>query len=123
MARFVRVAKVDEIPPGRGKQVIVHEKPIALFNVDGVFYAVNQICPHMGGPLSEGTLTGKAIRCLGTVGPTVWTLAYPTIQVDTRWRPTRCGWKGTNSGGLAERQRPKGLRLQAVGHRIEEDFL
>jgi nitrite reductase (NADH) small subunit len=54
MARFVKVAKVEEIPPGQGKQVIVHEKPMALFNVDGAFYAVNQICPHMGGPLSEG---------------------------------------------------------------------
>ena len=63
MARFVKVAKVDDIPPGQGKQVIVHEKPMALFNVDGVFYAVNQICPHMGGPLSEGTLSGTVIRC------------------------------------------------------------
>lgn len=63
MARFVRVAKIHDIPPGQGKQVIAREKPIALFNVDGVFYAVNQICPHMGGPLSEGILSGKVVRC------------------------------------------------------------
>lgn len=63
MARFVRVAKVQEIPPGQGKQVMAHDKPMALFNVDGTFYAINQICPHMGGPLSEGTLTGKVVHC------------------------------------------------------------
>ncbi len=63
MARFVKVAKVHEIPAGQGKQVMAHDKPMALFNVDGTFYAINQICPHMGGPLSEGTLIGKVVRC------------------------------------------------------------
>lgn len=39
------------------------DKPIALFNVDGQIYAVNAICPHMGGPLQSGHLKGNVIYC------------------------------------------------------------
>jgi len=55
---FVRVASRGEVAPGTGKLVLAHGKPIALFNVNGEFYAINFICPHMGGPLSEGKLVG-----------------------------------------------------------------
>ena len=61
--RFVKVASIHDIPPGQGKMVMAHGKPMALFNVEGDFYAINQICPHMGGPLSEGNLNGKVIEC------------------------------------------------------------
>ncbi len=57
---FVKVATRSEIAPGTGKLVIAHDKPMALFNVNGEFYAINFICPHMGGPLSEGRLIGDA---------------------------------------------------------------
>ncbi|MFQ5895764.1 MAG: Rieske (2Fe-2S) protein [Nitrospinota bacterium] len=60
---FVKVATRSEIPPGRGKLVMAHDKPMALFNVEGEFYAINAICPHMGGPLSEGKLTGRVVAC------------------------------------------------------------
>jgi nitrite reductase/ring-hydroxylating ferredoxin subunit len=61
---FIKVATVDEIPPGLGKLVMgAFEKPIALFNVNGEFYAINYICPHMGGPLGEGKLTGYVVAC------------------------------------------------------------
>ena len=63
MPGFVKVATVDEIRPGEGKLVIVHDKPMALFNVDGQFYAVNYVCPHMGGPLGEGKLHGHVVEC------------------------------------------------------------
>jgi len=64
MPKFVKVAKVHEIPPGTGKMVIgLFDKPIALFNVDGAFYAINQICPHRGGPLAEGSLQGSVVAC------------------------------------------------------------
>ena len=45
---FVRVAARGEVAPGAGKLVLAHGKPIALFNVNGEFYAINFICPHMG---------------------------------------------------------------------------
>jgi len=61
---FRKVATVDEIPAGCGKLVMgPFEKPIALFNVNGEFFAINYICPHMGGPLGEGKLTGYVVTC------------------------------------------------------------
>jgi nitrite reductase (NADH) small subunit/3-phenylpropionate/trans-cinnamate dioxygenase ferredoxin subunit len=62
--RFVRVARVEEVPPGTGRLVMgPFEKPMALFNAGGAFYAVNYICPHMGGPLGEGKLEGCVVSC------------------------------------------------------------
>ena len=61
--KFVKVASIHDLPAGQGKMVIAHGKPMALFNVNGEFCAINQICPHMGGPLSEGTLVGKVVTC------------------------------------------------------------
>jgi 3-phenylpropionate/trans-cinnamate dioxygenase ferredoxin component len=63
MPDYVTVATVDEIPPGTGKKVEVQGVWIALFNVDGLFYAVDNTCPHAGGPLGEGTLTGHVVEC------------------------------------------------------------
>jgi len=63
MPKFVKAAKVDELRPGEGKLIFVHDKPMALFNVDGSFHAINYICPHMGGPLGEGKLTETVVTC------------------------------------------------------------
>ena len=63
MAVFVKTVKTDEIPPGQGKVVEVNGKKIALFNVDGAFYAIDNTCTHRGGPLGEGTLRGKEVTC------------------------------------------------------------
>ena len=55
MAGFVKVAKTSEIAPGQGKQVEVNGKKIALFNVEGSFYVIDDTCTHhSGGPLLEG---------------------------------------------------------------------
>jgi nitrite reductase/ring-hydroxylating ferredoxin subunit len=63
MAGFVKVAKTDEIVPGQGKIIEVGGKKIALFNVEGSFYAIDDTCTHRGGPLSEGVFDGKEITC------------------------------------------------------------
>jgi nitrite reductase (NADH) small subunit len=63
MNGFQLVARVEEIPPGQSKVVQVNEKPIALFNVGGSFYAIYNICPHEGGPLAEGRLKGCVVSC------------------------------------------------------------
>lgn len=60
---FVKVATRSELLPGTGKLVLAHDKPIALFNANGEFYAVNYICPHMGGPIGEGRLSGYVVAC------------------------------------------------------------
>ena len=63
MAGFVKVAKSDEIQSDQGKMVEVDGKKIALFNVDGAFYAIDDTCTHRGGPLSEGKLNGREVTC------------------------------------------------------------
>lgn len=61
---FVTVAQTHEIPPGTGRTVEVKGVWIALFNVDGTFYAVDNACPHAGGPLGEGKLRdGGLVEC------------------------------------------------------------
>jgi nitrite reductase/ring-hydroxylating ferredoxin subunit len=49
---FTEVCRVEEVPLGTGQLVMgPFDKPMALFNVDGEFFVINAICPHMGGPL------------------------------------------------------------------------
>ncbi|HVX45633.1 MAG TPA: Rieske (2Fe-2S) protein, partial [Mycobacteriales bacterium] len=52
------VATVDEIPPGSRKVVTVERRSIGVFNVDGSYYAIRNQCPHGGGPLCDGRVTG-----------------------------------------------------------------
>ena len=63
MAKLITAARTSELRPGEGKLVVVRDKPMALFNVDGQFYAINYVCPHMGGPLGEGKLNGFVVTC------------------------------------------------------------
>ena len=56
------VGKVDELPPGERKIVPVGGKGgIGVFNVDGTFYALRNMCPHKGGPLCQGRLRPHVI--------------------------------------------------------------
>lgn len=57
MARYV-VARVDEIPPGERKIVNIERRSIGVFNVDGTFLAVRNQCPHAGGPVCNGVISG-----------------------------------------------------------------
>ena len=57
MARHV-VAALEELPAGSRKLVSVEGRAIALFNVGGEFFALLDRCPHRGGSLCEGKLTG-----------------------------------------------------------------
>lgn len=58
-----RIAAVDEIPPGTGKELTAGGRIVALFNVEGTFYALDGVCPHAGGPLGEGDLQGTVVTC------------------------------------------------------------
>ena len=60
---FVRVAKVVEIAPGTIREVQVEGKTLAVANVAGKFYAINNTCIHRGGPLGQGTLEGIEVTC------------------------------------------------------------
>jgi len=63
MAEFVKVASVSELSPGSAKVVEVSGKTIALFNVGGTVYAIDNTCLHQGGPLGEGELMGDVVVC------------------------------------------------------------
>ena len=63
MANFVCVAATTEIPSGQGKTVEVNGKQIAVFNCNGMFYAIDNTCKHQGGPLGEGELEGTIVTC------------------------------------------------------------
>ncbi len=63
MEGFQLVARAEEIPVGGAKVVEVNAREIALFNVNGMFYAIYNICPHQGGPLGEGRLKGHVVSC------------------------------------------------------------
>jgi 3-phenylpropionate/trans-cinnamate dioxygenase ferredoxin component len=54
MSDFIKVANEMELPPGQAMVVELDGRPIAVFNVDGQFYALDNTCAHTGGPLGEG---------------------------------------------------------------------
>ena len=60
MKRYV-VAPVAEIPPGTHKVFTVGGRPIGIFNLDGEFYGLLNRCPHQGGSLCDGLITGLAV--------------------------------------------------------------
>ncbi len=63
MGDLVKIAEVGELAPGEKKLVEVEGLAIALFNVDGEYYAIDDVCTHDGGPLAEGELDGEEIEC------------------------------------------------------------
>ena len=63
MGEFVKVAETKDIAAGTGILVELGGERIALFNVDGAFYAIGDTCTHSGGPLSEGDLDGEVVTC------------------------------------------------------------
>jgi len=63
MGTFVKVAKASEIPALTGKLVEAGGKQLALFQVEGTFYALDNNCTHRGGPLSEGEVQGLEVQC------------------------------------------------------------
>ncbi|MEK6887399.1 MAG: Rieske 2Fe-2S domain-containing protein [Candidatus Aenigmatarchaeota archaeon] len=60
---FVKVANTNDLKSGECKVVNGNGIEIALFNVDGVFHAVDNRCPHRGGTLGEGILDGEFVIC------------------------------------------------------------
>lgn len=58
-----KVADVGEVADGQAKVVEVGERSIAVFNVGGQFYAIDNLCPHRGGPLGEGDVEGTIVVC------------------------------------------------------------
>ena len=63
MPGFVKLATLEELPPGGSKEVEHDGRIYALFNVEGRISAIDGICAHQGGPLAEGPLEGTLVTC------------------------------------------------------------
>ncbi len=82
MGRFV-VGKVAELPPSSRRIVSVNGREIGVFNVNGKFYALRNLCPHQSAPLCLGELTGLAVS--DEPGEIEWTREGEIL---------RCPWHG-----------------------------
>ncbi len=63
MAHWVHVAERAELAPGACGEYVAGGRIVALFHVNGSFYALDGICPHQGGPLGKGALAGCIVTC------------------------------------------------------------
>jgi len=63
MGEFVRVTGTTDVKSGSGIVAEVGGKAIAIFNIDGTFYAIDNTCVHRGGPLGEGDVEGSIVTC------------------------------------------------------------
>lgn len=63
MSDYRRVARVDEIPPGEARAVEVDGEPIAIYNVEGQFFATCDTCSHEEASLAEGWLDDDVVTC------------------------------------------------------------
>ena len=85
--RKSRDLMADEITPGTCRLGTVGDKQVAIFNVDGQFYATQAECTHRGGPLCEGALWGDIVTCpwhgLEFHVPSGRCVAYPDVKLRT----------------------------------------
>ena len=63
MGEWTKVASKKDLPVGKFVGVSVGNKRIAIFNVDGKYYAIDDECTHAGGTLSEGEVNGTVVTC------------------------------------------------------------
>ena len=77
------VCSVSDLPPGDVEIIDVDGVEIGVFNVDGEFYALHNLCPHRGAPLCEGRITG-VMR-----GP-----EPGKLEMERRGEIIRCPWHG-----------------------------
>lgn len=99
---FVTVARVGEILEGGVKVVRLEDQAIAVFLIDGAYYALDDVCTHDGGPLAEGTLDGCIIECprhgakfnvkTGAVVALPAISAVPTYAVKIDGDDIKVGW-------------------------------
>jgi 3-phenylpropionate/trans-cinnamate dioxygenase ferredoxin subunit len=63
MAEYVKAASTNQLTPGQARLVNIKGKEIALFNIEGTFFALENACTHEEGPLAEGDIEGHEVTC------------------------------------------------------------
>lgn len=63
MSKFVEVCAEDDVPYLEGRRVVINGFYVGIFNTEEGFYAVSEVCPHMGGPLADGDVAATTVSC------------------------------------------------------------
>jgi 3-phenylpropionate/trans-cinnamate dioxygenase ferredoxin component len=63
MTQWIKIAEIGDVPPGAGRAFAIEGYSIAVFNVDGKLYAIDDSCPHQGSSLAMGSLEGCVVTC------------------------------------------------------------
>ena len=63
MSEFTTVARRGDIPAGKGKAYQIHGRTVAVFNTGSEYYAIDDLCPHMGASLADGDVEDKVVTC------------------------------------------------------------
>ncbi len=63
MSNFVEVCAEDAVPYLEGWRVVINGFYVGIFNTEEGFYAIGEVCPHMGGPLADGDIAATAVSC------------------------------------------------------------
>ena len=106
------VCRANELPPGQRKIVEINGRSIGVFNVDGAYHALRNICPHQMAPLCRGRVTGTAL---------------PSRPGEYRWAKDgqiiRCPWHGWEFDITTGKSvfNPHGLRVKTYRVTVEQD--
>ncbi|MBI4905854.1 MAG: nitrite reductase small subunit NirD [Acidobacteria bacterium] len=60
---WIPVTEAGNIPPREGRSLCLNGKELAVFNLNGRFLTIDNHCPHKGGPLCDGIVSGTAVVC------------------------------------------------------------
>ncbi len=63
MVEMIKIANTEDVQEGSAIAVDVAGNSVALFNVEGTYYAIDDTCTHRGGPLCEGEVEGTEVTC------------------------------------------------------------
>jgi len=81
--RWIKAIRCSDVPPREGRSVQIGKREIAIFNLGDRFVAIDNRCPHKGGPLAAGIVAGSAVECplhAWQVNLETGTIARPTTE-------------------------------------------
>ena len=97
MSEFTTVAKVGSIPDGQGITVAVGDRLIAVFNSCGSYFAIDDMCPHMGASLGAGGWKMASSHALGMRGGSKSATALGAIIRESRSAASKFAWSAMKS--------------------------
>jgi nitrite reductase (NADH) small subunit len=60
---WIEVCAEDDVPHLEGRRVVINGFYVGVFNTEEGFYAIGEVCPHMGGPLADGDVAATTVSC------------------------------------------------------------